>query len=287
MIREPAGHGGGFGTITKQHAKFMQKPSKAEVVSYFLALTAAGIVNLLADWSAIQHTLCTAPVVTNAIPSQAFSCLEFWLNRYQDLTGGMLALVGALATVWMIQRQIGQVENLDSRRRGDESYASRSVLPLALSTVCDYAERCAQALAAINPEDRTSVRGFQPPDLPANLVEPLRECIRYSDREQAKELADLLSAMQVQHTRLRGIPASAFRNAIITGHTIDSRMIDTADLYARASNLFDYARRSEEGKMVSVSFADLRSSLWLMGIHEGENESLYKLLDARENRRNG
>lgn len=46
---------------------------------------------------------------------EANGCVEFWFNRYQSLIGGILALIGAALTVWIVRVQIAVGRERDAR----------------------------------------------------------------------------------------------------------------------------------------------------------------------------
>lgn len=71
-----------------------------------------------------------------------FPELKRTLFDWQTLVAGVLALIGAGATVYYIHLQIKQVEYLEVARRSREEMAARAVLPLALSQIVKYAVDC-------------------------------------------------------------------------------------------------------------------------------------------------
>jgi hypothetical protein len=232
-------------------------------------------------WSTAKSGLCdlafqTASQEQTSVPS----CLEFWLNRYQTLITGFIALAAAIMTVVMVRQQIRQVDHLEDERRRRESYAARAVLPLALSQISEYAKKSIECWKDFDP-DTQNLSDVSVPELPEGLVEPLRDCIRYSEQHQAKQIADLLHWLQVQSSRQRSLRSELEHkslNLIISMHHIDSAIIDAADLYALASRLFDYGRRAEEGRKTRPSMEEVRTALANSGIWDHERPSLWNYL---------
>jgi hypothetical protein len=69
-----------------------------------LILPAVGLAAATIAWSGGQ---CFQPAYAKATSNGDFGCLEFWLNRYQQLIGGFLAIAAA-AAAWIIgHRQLG------------------------------------------------------------------------------------------------------------------------------------------------------------------------------------
>ena len=204
---------------------------------------------------------------TGSLTAPDFGWLEFWLNWYQTLIGGFVALGGAFLAFQAVRGQIAQLDRLEEQRRGRESYAARAVLPLALSSICDYAESCTEALVLVG--SGTGVpKGWELPRIPLDSIDTLREAVRYSDSKQAKELADLISWIQVQHARLRSLSQGGRSSG--TSLTVQQGILDLAEIYGRASDLFDYGRRSDEGPFPRLSAERIREVLRLQRIDEDD-----------------
>src|SRR5688572_15153227 len=71
-----------------------------------------------------------------------FRCGIDWLNTWQTLFGGILAIAAAAFA-------IGQTERHESRRRQSRHAAARATLPLTLSGICDYATSVAGHLRTV------------------------------------------------------------------------------------------------------------------------------------------
>ena len=86
---------------------------------------------------------------TGFLPRPDFGWAEFWLNRYQTLIGGGAALYAAWYAGRWVRRQIQHAREVEADRLARESYAARAVLPLALSSVSNYASDCLRALRGL------------------------------------------------------------------------------------------------------------------------------------------
>lgn len=240
-----------------------------------------GLIFVVAACSAVSPSACEAsPFTDAAAKGEATWCAEFWLNRYQTLFAGLLALGGAAATVWAIRLQIdtGKEAEADSRRR--EHLAAQSVLALALSTLGNYCEECVAYLRKLQRElpKQTPIHAINPaPRLPDKLVEPFMQCVRFTSDDKASQIANLLSVLQIQHARIVSL-----HNETIIQHSIDSRLLDTADLMARASKLFSYARgETNPFQTERVTNAETLSALIILKAAEEEFPSAFELLRAR------
>lgn len=179
-----------------------------------------------------------------------------------------------------------QATDLEQKRRDHELDGARAVLPLALSNMCGYAERSADLLRAMldasaSFPDHVSVPAdFNPPELPDEAISVFRDCIRFAHHDEARQLADLLSEYQVQNVRLRAIPDDAHRGRL-SKNNVHEYVLDSAELYARAANIFDYARRKERGGVSPIDRSDMRSGLNICGFYEEEYPEIDTIFERR------
>jgi hypothetical protein len=85
------------------------------------------------------------------LPWPSYSGFTAWLDRWQALIAGVLALVGAIGTVYFLYAQIRQAGDVDQARKSREELAAKTVLPLALSQLANYAGDCIRVLAHYAP----------------------------------------------------------------------------------------------------------------------------------------
>ena len=111
-------------------------------------------------------------------------------------------------------------------------------------------------------------KGWELPRIPLDSIDTLREAVRYSDSKQAKELADLISWIQVQQARLRSLSQGGRSSG--TSLTVQQGILDSAEIYGRAPDLFDYGRRSDEGPFPRLSAERIREVLRLQRIDEDD-----------------
>jgi hypothetical protein len=227
---------------------------------------------------------CQSPGYTKLVAEAGNSCLEFWFNRYQTFIAGVLAITGALATIRGVRAQIADATIREERRRSREELAARAVLPLALSSLIDYAETCLRGLRVLTRVARPrAVTAVSFPALPQDIISPIRDCIRSAGPENVRGLADLLDWVQVQHARLRDLEADLRTPRSVLGRklNVEQAIIDAAELYHRASDLFSYGRRSEEGDPPRASAAGIRSALRINRIREREWPGVFEQLARR------
>jgi hypothetical protein len=126
-------------------------------------------------------------------------------------------------------------------------------VPSAPRRLCDTPDGSALLLLRLEP--RADLPALKSPPVPDDVLLLLKECVAVMDDDPAAVIVELISHLQIQRTRftaymsrLEDHPHDS-GNALQRGH-IDHGIWDAAEVYARASSLFPFAR----GEMTS-SFA--------------------------------
>lgn len=214
------------------------------------------------------------------------------LKEYQDLIAGLVALVAAGFTILVINRQIMQAERLAEDNRRRRGYAARSMMPSALSSMSNYAQQCAKIPLHVI-ENSTVDEGLliaQPvanrppvPLIPAGELSVLRDCIECADEAIQMQIADLISQLQIQNSRLRGLYSEIDddKEHALTRHYVEELVIDALELYARSSMLFDYARRKTEDGSGEPKLEQMYNAAILFSIRDHVFPEIHKTLNRR------
>jgi hypothetical protein len=220
--------------------------------------------------------------------SAIFSAIQPW----QTLIGSVLAITAAfVATLiaWKnVSRQIGHAEELEKQRRSRKQAALRSVLPLSLSAISDYAQHTTRALHNLLnqcvdealPRNGVQVTPF--PDVPSDTVETLVEFIEYSDTLNVQLFENLLSRIQVLSARMRDLLSDInVENGVqvITSNWIETNIIHAASVYAGAAQAYDYARRRSNELPNDVSWDNVRQALRNMRLYDDDVPRIYETID--------
>lgn len=155
------------------------------------------------------------------------ACIRHFLYDWQTLASGILALIAAGATVWVMRGQIK-----DERRRHKDalyrkSLAARAQMPDALSALSRFTEACVQWA------DRSGARA---PDLPLDAINVLKNGIEFVDSKTATSVFELVSLYQVHNARLFS------HTPPIHGPEAADRLYDATRLRCLVDRLFPYAR---------------------------------------------
>ncbi|MFC5392843.1 hypothetical protein [Bosea vestrisii] len=240
------------------------------------ALFALVIGGAIAIGIAIDVTapLCDAAKIKSMAPDKIeFGCFEFWLNRYQTMLAGAAALVAATASVFYLRRQIAQADQHKQDQLLRDRAAARTVLPLALSTICEYASQSVRSLYA-----RFNGQAAEMPPIPTIALDQLVATVRTLESRHVEPFARIVQELQVHNARVSDRRELRRLNEL----NLHEYLLDAAEIYARASSLFEFAR-FETDDLPSELFADqMRSALWSTGAEMDREGPLHAMIDRRE-----
>lgn len=191
-----------------------------------------------------------------------------WIYRYQSLVGAIVAVFTGswvvLATVKASNRQIetsqkatnDQIQSalsVERERRADRLRGARAVLPFALTEIVDYCETAAAELASLrdqdanNPKDKSITvlisGSFTAPRYPAAVLQRITDVIESAPNEAASSLGELLVAIQICHSTLKGLEERLpDPGAVLTKRHLNTYIMQICALYARASRCFPFGR---------------------------------------------
>lgn len=204
------------------------------------------------------------------------------LYHYQTLVGGLLAIAGAAIGAAYINKQVKSAERQELNRLASRREAARAVLPLTLSSVTEYATDAGRAMLALMAQCQGETLPPQVaiptwPKLPTEAINSLKELAEYSRPNETLFVSRLLSALQIQNSRIRDLEKELSGNRRSTLKVnLESYLIDAGESYARATALFDYARREAEHFPTQITWEGVRQGVWLMSIHGPEPDRVYE-----------
>lgn len=240
------------------------------------ALFAIAIGGTIAIGIAIDVTapLCEAAKIKSMAPDKIeFGCFEFWLNRYQTLLTGVAALAAASASVFYLRKQIGQAEQHRQDQLLRDRAAARTMLPLALSAICEYSTRSVQSL-----NDRYAGRAAELPAIPTDALEQLVATVRTLEIQHVEPFARIAQEIQVHNARV----SDRHGNRRMNEANFHEYLLDAAEIYARVSSLFEFAR-FETDDLPSKLFADqMKLALWSTNAEYDREGPLHQMIDRRE-----
>lgn len=208
-----------------------------------------------------------------------------WIDT--TLVTGLAAVTAAYVSVRAVRDQIAQVDRIEADRRDASCAATRAMLQLSLSSLCDYATKCARLSYDLswkfngsNMADGQKIPEY--PSVPDGALTVIKEMIEVVDRAHRPTFAKLVSAIQINAATLRGMKQD-FDDGRHSPRLIDvdGCVVASAEVYARSHALFDYSRWDEETvPAIGIGKQEIRGALNLMGLRGFEEL-------AAERRRSG
>jgi hypothetical protein len=213
---------------------------------------------------------------------------------WQNIMAGAFAIVAALIGGRYIQRQINVSESQERARVLRQFTAARAVLPLALSSLSQYAQQSAMLLRGLHNRasgeavPQEARQGIALPSLPDEATKDLRSMVEAADQGNVGlAIAALLSDVQVQASRLAGLRNERHDHVVVLAF-LEEIIVNTAQIYARASALFDFARRRvDEVGIGELRAEELHSALRNLGFHDGRFDRIYETVSRRARQADG
>jgi hypothetical protein len=168
---------------------------------------------------------------------------EQWLGFVGNIVGALVTLLAAGLAWFAVQRQINAQADIANKARKRMEFAARGILPLSLSALYLYAERCIETLDTL-PDPVPRGTELQLPELPVQDVQEIRDALEHMEETSALGLVNTLQFLQIQHARIRPFKQKAFDGSLMQ-YEIQRRLIDALDLAALIDRSFIYARGSD------------------------------------------
>lgn len=238
------------------------------LIAVFIAL----LWMLLAVCFSVSRHLWCQPLLSQACGKLAVKqlgdvVLLNWLDHWQTLAAGLIAIVAALIGGAYIQNQ-------DTERYRRKHAAARAVLPLALDAFSRYAIQIGTVLKDLHRQavgetvpHTASVRPIPP--LPTEAIPVLANLVEICERGQDKLFAAVISQAQVLSARMdtlgRNVHQSGFT---VTVRNLEDYICDAAEIYAKAGALFPYARRETECIPLVVTIQEAMQALRILGFRD-------------------
>lgn len=178
----------------------------------------------------------------------ALVLISWFEFKWSDPVGSLLAISAAFIGGYFINRQIRSSEKQAGAARTAKFLSARAALPLTLVAITEYARGCAAFLKPIY--DARSGRGLTPvaapplPRIPEEAIHELRVLIEYGPPNIGGAIASMLGLIQVQRSRIQDVEAwnSGRPSPSVNVWNLEDYIVNTAEIYSRAANLFQFAR---------------------------------------------
>ena len=245
------------------------------------SLTVMGVIALAVFVLVAADVGCTAAGAGRGacIGVTAFAdALEPW----QTLLTGAFALIAAAFAGWYVLLQVSLADQQEAGRILRRHRAQTAVMPLVLSSVCDYVEQSAEAYryayglkAAGQALTRDRFLNIDFPELEPSIAAGLRDMIEASPQaEGVSGYVELLSDLQTHAARWRGFRSDLGKDDDGPSlMSIGTEIAEAAAIYAMASNLFDQVRPASQARAGDHAPTTTVRALVLLGIYENVPEA--------------
>ncbi|WP_322885434.1 hypothetical protein U8C32_08565 [Sinorhizobium medicae] len=203
-----------------------------------------------------------------------------WINEYQTLLTGIAAVVAAFISVAHIRQQIDQTAQIERDRIEGRKFSARAMLPLALSKICQYAEESGQVVHLLMrhvQEEQVVIPNPRPviPTIPEEALTVLRDLVEHSSQSERRYYFKLISALQVQNSRLSGILYDIQGHGSLVPTALNFYALDAAEVYAYASGLYEYARDWDKTVPSGITESEMETAIHLVGFWAEEGDELF------------
>lgn len=195
-------------------------------------------------------------------------------DRWQSLNVAMLAFVSSI-TAFNISRFNAE------KQREREFLASKAFLPAALSELVSYFKASASVFKAAWEFEPGGAQNLEIPVLPHEYKEVFGNCIRHAEPSVGDYLSRILVWLQVHDARLRDFvhPQGDEINISPDRYNLITYFYRLGELQALVSNLFGFARNTEDFDSAALDWEDFRNAygnldIWVDVIHIDDRMNL-------------
>jgi hypothetical protein len=172
-----------------------------------------------------------------------------WFYRYQTFFAGVLAVLGAVATTYVVMRQVAQTREIEVETLRREERSARPLLAFVLVHIQHYSLDCFRKLRSLEREvverrgeDLEIPRQLDLPSLPTETFGSLQLNLKYGTTSAIAVISMLLSKLQVQHSRIRTIVVPEGDRSSIDLRSLHVYMADAAEIASLSTRLYAYSR---------------------------------------------
>lgn len=216
----------------------------------------------------------------------AFSCLlgalvesqfdiHTLVREYQTLLGALLALIGAIATVWVVRQQIYQAKQEFESREIQRQRGATALLPSALSELCRHSRAATDRLWQVY----QTLLGSKNPELGTefdhkvmrvsldhlSIVRENIECTAPADREALLALLETYRVFDARWSSIFLPEGSPRKTVVVSTQEFAELFVSGVEVYVRASAYIGSLGAAGQPRPVSkLTFDDIYPSVWIL-----------------------
>ena len=173
-----------------------------------------------------------------------------WIYQYQTLIAGVIALVAAAVSFWMIYQQILQARKFAEEENDREQRAARPILSFVMVSLLNYSQHCYKVLRLSYRDLIPNSNGFVPyprldgeiPNVPAGVFEAIKENLKYGTPSAISVLSRLLSKLQIQNSRMLQLKDNESKDEFHSLRELHVYAADSLELITYCVRMFAYSR---------------------------------------------
>lgn len=212
-------------------------------------------------------------------------CVASGIYNWQTLIGGVVAIGAAWYAGRVVRAQIKVSVEQEAVRYSRRLNAVRSLPPLTLSGMSDYAHGAAaclmgavQGFRILEGQERTP--NITPPAVPGDLINHIAAMIEATDDPNViRMLRKMVGEVQVLNSRLQGLQMELEMEPVgphgAMLRNIDVYILQCAVIYAQCSTMFEFARFEQGTVPDHLSWQEVFSAFTKMGIRDFEYSNLF------------
>ncbi len=241
----------------------------------------------LAICAALSIVLYSALFVFSMYKNFSYAHFVGLLFLWQTQIGASFAILAGSLAASVVLEQTSSARNIEKQKRANRKEALRAILPLALMKMSDYAEQSVDLCEDMITNSRNGLgqnSTHKATDIPNDWILTLTEFIEHSDDADRQPFIETIKKTQIQHSRVKGLVARVDgkkpHQIALRQNAIES-CIDSLEIHARASRLFEYSRGDRDNVPHSLSKDDVKTSARLL-LTPGQYET--EILEAVDRR---
>jgi hypothetical protein len=174
-----------------------------------------------------------------------------WLERWQTLVAGGVAVVAAIGSIAAVNSQTRTAEKAEASRHTRKVASARVAIAAPLSVITELQRSLLREFSdylSSNIESPAFLGVLSTPAVSNELLSQLIPAIENSDSPASEDIAELVAELQVQVARLTPLRSNSIAQSSSgrLEQNIRAYAFDALFLYARCQRLFYYVRRQDD-----------------------------------------
>ena len=203
-----------------------------------------------------------------------------WLEKWQTLVSGFMALVAGIGSVFYLHKQIQHMREQELDRLGRRLRAASAAMPASLADIAEYIDKVLSRLASCQFEaeaakmNRCQYLNFAMPSAPHSAIAALYSFVEKAPVEHALNVSDFLRNLQVAESRVRGMNDEG-----VSEYNFSIFVLNWLDAKIACDELFEYTPSGDNGGGISNDSV----LMWARkkGFSEGQHPLLFKRIRSR------